>query len=175
MYAGRIEKLLAHYSIVPTCIINQQGKVTRANRKIAEVFKYDGIEGNDIFALTGIKTQDIVKAAEDGSFLVLKRNDKAFKIQAGFVGEGETATIMLYFLDITSFENLKELHNDNQTCIALINVDNFDELMTSAGEGRELAVSAEIDKHIRTWVENIGAAVARYKDHLYEVVLTNKN
>jgi len=175
MYAGRIEKLLAHYSIVPTCIINQLGKVTRANSKIAEVFKYDGIVGNDIFALTGIKVQDIIKAAEEHSFVVLKRNDKAFKIQAGFVGEGETAAIMLYFVDITSFENLKEMYNDNQTCIALINVDNFDELMNSAGEGRELAVSAEIDKHIRAWVENMGAAVARYRDHLYEVVLTHKN
>lgn len=175
MYAGRIEKLLAHYSIVPTCIVNQLGKITKANSKIAEVFKYDGITGNDIFALTGIKVQEIIKAAEDGSFLVLKRNDKAFKILAGFIGEGETAAIMLYFVDITSFENLKEMYNDNQTCIALINVDNFDELMNSAGEGRELAVSAEIDKHIRAWVENMGAAVARYRDHLYEVVLTHKN
>ena len=43
MYAGRIEKLLAYYSIVPTCIINQQGKVTKANSRIADVFKYDGI------------------------------------------------------------------------------------------------------------------------------------
>lgn len=175
MYAGRIEKLLAHYSIVPTCIVNQLGKITKANSKIAEVFKYDGIIGNDIFALTGIKIQEIIKSAEDGSFLVLKRNDKAFKILAGFIGEGETAAIMLYFVDITSFENLKEMYNDNQTCIALINVDNFDELMNSAGEGRELAVSAEIDKHIRAWVENMGAAVARYRDHLYEVVLTHKN
>ena len=175
MYAGRIEKLLAHYSIVPTCIINQLGKVTRANSKIAEVFKYDGITGNDIFALTGIKVQDFIKAAEDGSFIVFKRNDKAFKIQAGFVGEGETATIMLYFLDITSFENLKDMYTDNQPCIALINVDNFDELMNSAGEGRELAVSAEIDKHIRAWAEELGAAIARYRDHLYEVVLTHKN
>ena len=175
MYAGRIEKLLAHYSIVPTCIINQLGKVTRANSKIADVFKYDGITGNDIFALTGVKVQDFIKAAEDGSFIVFKRNDKAFKIQAGYVGEGETATIMLYFLDITSFENLKDLYTDNQPCIALINVDNFDELMNSAGEGRELAVSAEIDKHIRAWAEEMGAAVARYRDHLYEVVLTHKN
>ena len=100
MYAGRIEKLLAHYSIVPTCIVNQLGKITKANSKIAEVFKYDGIIGNDIFALTGIKIQEIIKSAEDGSFLVLKRNDKAFKILAGFIGEGETAAIMLYFVDI---------------------------------------------------------------------------
>lgn len=175
MYAGRIEKLLAYYSIVPTCIINNQGKVTKANSRIADVFKYDGIAGNDIFALTGVKLPDIVKAAEDDTFIVIKRNDKAFKILAGFIGEGETASILLYFLDITSFENLKELYSDEMICMALINVDNFDELMSSAGEGRDLEISTEIDKHIRAWAGKMGAAVARYKDHQYEVVLTNKN
>ena len=52
MYVGRVEKLLAYYSAMPMCVINSQGKVTRASRKIVEVFKYDGIEGGDIFALT---------------------------------------------------------------------------------------------------------------------------
>lgn len=175
MYAGRIEKLLAYYSIVPTCIINAQGKVTRANAKIADVFKYDGITDADIFALTGIKLPDIVSSAESGSFLMIRRNNKAFRIMAGFIGEGETASIMLYFLDITAFENLKELYHDEQVCIALINVDNFDELMANAGEDRELALSTEIDKHLRNWATRMGAASARYRDHLYEVIMTRKN
>ncbi len=175
MYAGRIEKLLAHYSIVPTCIINAQGKVTKANEKIAEVFKYDGITGGDIFALTGIKLPEIIKAAENGEYLMVKRNDKAFRIMAGFIGEGETASIMLYFIDITAFERLKELYHDEQICIALINVDNFDELMASAGEERELELSTEIDRHIRNWSNKMGAASARYRDHLYEIIMTRKN
>ena len=175
MYAGRIEKLLAYYSIVPTCIINQQGKVMKANSKIADVFVYDGIIGYDIFALTGVKLPDILRAAEDGSFEVVKRNDKAFKMLAGYIGEGETASIMLYFIDITSFENLKDLYNDEKVCIAMVNVDNFDELMLSAGGDRELEITSEIDKKIRAWVAGMGAAVARYKEHLYEVVLTHKS
>lgn len=175
MYAGRIEKLLAYYSILPTCIISQQGKVTKANSRIADVFKYDGIVGNDIFALTGVKVQDIIKVAEEGTYEVIKRNDKAFKILAGFIGEGETAAILLNFVDVTSFENLKEMYNDEKVCIALVNVDNFDELMSSAGEGRELEISTEIDRRIRSWVTKMGAATARYREHIYEVVLANKN
>ena len=57
MYVGRIEKLLSYYSPMPMCVVNAQGKVTRASRCIDEVFKYDGIVGADIFALTGIKLQ----------------------------------------------------------------------------------------------------------------------
>ena len=51
MYVGRVEKLLAFYSAIPMCVINSQGKVTRASRKIVEVFKYDGIVDGDIFVL----------------------------------------------------------------------------------------------------------------------------
>ncbi len=175
MYVGRIEKLLAYYSIVPTCIINRQGKVTKANSRIADVFKYDGIIDYDIFALTGIKLADIEAAAKEGTFLTLSRNEKAFKISAGFIGEEETASIMMYFMDITSYENLKERYNDEKVCIALVNVDNFDELMASAGEGAELQLSTQIDKLIRSWVAKMDGAVSRYRDHLYEVIITRKN
>lgn len=175
MYVGRIEKLLAYYTLVPMCIINSSGKVTRANKKIADVFKYDGIIGGDIFALTGIKLPEIVVAAKEGTVLYLKRNNKAFRILCGFIGEGETASVMMSFIDITSFENLKELYNEEKPCIALINVDNLEELTPSGKEENELEISTEIDKLIRNWSAGMGAAVSRYKDHMYEMLLTQKN
>ena len=145
MYVGRIEKLLAYYTLVPMCIINSIGKVTRANKKIADVFKYDGIIDGDIFALTGIKLPEIVIAAKEGTALYLKRNDKAFRILCGFIGEGENASVMMSFIDITSFENLKDLYNEEKPCIALINVDNLEELTPSGKEENELEISTEID------------------------------
>ena len=89
MYVGRIERLLAYYSPLPMCIVNAQGKVTRASRKIAEVFKYDGIIDYDVFALTGIKMPDFVKAAENGEPLYIQRNDKVFRIGCDFLGTRE--------------------------------------------------------------------------------------
>ena len=175
MYVGRIEKLLAYYTLVPMCIINSIGKVTRANKKIADVFKYDGIIDGDIFALTGIKLPEIVIAAKEGTALYLKRNNKAFRILCGFIGEGENASVMMSFIDITSFENLKDLYNEEKPCIALINVDNLEELTPSGKEENELEISTEIDKLIRNWSAGMGAAVSRYKDHMYEMLLTQKN
>ena len=175
MYVGRVEKLLAHFSVMPMCVINAQGKVTRASKKIAEVFKYDGIVDADIFALTGIKLADIIKAAGEEDALHLKRNDKIFKIVTGFIGEGENTSILLYFVDVTSFENLKDLYNDDKACVAIISVDNFDELTASAGDDRELALSTEIDRLIRGWGARLEAAVVRYREHLYEMFFTHKN
>ena len=42
---------------------------------------------------------------------------------------------MMSLRDITSFENLKEFsHNEEKPCIALINVDNLEELTPSGKE-----------------------------------------
>ena len=79
MYVGRIEKLLAYYTAIPMCIVNTQGKITRASKKIVDVFIYDGIIGADIFALTGIKIQDIIAAAEDDRAMVALFSIKTIK------------------------------------------------------------------------------------------------
>ena len=94
MYVGRVEKLLAHYSQIPLCFVNLNGKITRASSKIAEVFKYDGIIGRDIFELTRIKPAELIEAAQNETNLYLDSNDKSFKILSEFIGEGETASIM---------------------------------------------------------------------------------
>lgn len=175
MYVGRVEKLLTNYSPIPMCIININGKVTRASKSIADVFKYDGIIGRDIFELTRIKPADVIKSAEDETYLYIDKNDKSFKIVTGFIGEGETASIMMQFIDVTSYETLKDIYNDDKACVAVINVDNFDELTASAGEDREMEISTEIDKLIRNWGSKLGAAVVRYRDHLYEVFISHKS
>lgn len=175
MYVGRIEKLLSYYSPMPMCVVNAQGKVTRASRRIDEVFKYDGIVGADIFALTGIKLPEITAAAEENTVLYLKRNERNFKVVPGVIGSGETEAILLYFVDVTSYETLKDLYNDEKVCVMVINVDNFDELTSSAGEAREMQISTEIDKLIRSWCTRLEASVTRFREHLYQVILTQKN
>lgn len=132
MYAGRIERLISRYSPIPMCAVSMQGKVTRASSSIAEVFKYDGIVDGDIFALTGIKLPEIIEAAENGTDLFVERNERNFRIVSGFLGEGETASILLYFIDITDYQHLKDIHVCEKPCVALVNVDNFDELSASA-------------------------------------------
>ncbi|MBQ6495843.1 MAG: DHH family phosphoesterase [Firmicutes bacterium] len=174
MYVGRIERLLAYYTPLPMCIVNKQGKVTRASQRIADVFKYDGIVDYDIFALTGIKLQEIEEAARAGKSLYIERNEKYFKIFCAFLGETEEASIMMYFVDISAYQRLKEMYNDDKVCLALVSVDNYDELTASESE-REIAISNKVDRLIRSWVADMNAAIVRFRDPLYEVVLTHKN
>ncbi|MBR0127034.1 MAG: DHH family phosphoesterase [Firmicutes bacterium] len=175
MYAGRIERLLAYYTPAPMCIVNSQGKVSRASQKIADVFKYDNIVDYDIFALTGIKMAEIIEAAKEDKVLYIERNDRIFKIFCSFLGEEENASIMMYFQDVTSYDKLKTMYNEEKVCLALVNIDNYDELAANEGEDREMAILTELDILIRRWASELDAAVIRYRDPLYEIVLRYKD
>lgn len=175
MYVSRIEKLLSAYSPVPLCILSPQGKVSRASSKIDEVFIYDGIRGADVFALTGIKHQEIIEATREGRALTISRNDRTFKIMTSFIGDGELASIAMYFFDVTNYEVLKVIHNQERSCMAMVNVDNFDELTSTTGEETQMLLASEIDKVIRGWGAKMDASITRYKEHLYFMVFEYKH
>ena len=175
MYLSRIEKLLCMCCPIPLCIVDANGKVSRTNSKIDEVFLYDGIGGMDIFQLTGIKHQEFVEAATEEKNLTLSRNGKVFKIQTSFVGKGETASVAIYFIDITNFENLKTLHAQDQTCMAIISIDNYDELIATAGEESQMSLSTQIDKVVRAWAAGLEASITKHKEHMYFLVFRHKH
>ncbi|MDD6310888.1 MAG: DHH family phosphoesterase [Firmicutes bacterium] len=193
MYVGRIEKLLAYYTPVPMCIINAQGKVTRSNNKIAEVFKYDGIIGMDFFQLTGVKLVEIKQAAADDvpnlentmngkspsaerKPIVIERNDRAFKLECNLIGDGDNASLIIQFIDVTSYENLKKLYNNDRMSVAIIQIDNYDEIVTGSGdeEGVGVDIIAKIDKLLRQWIASKDGVITKYKDHLYKAMITQK-
>jgi len=182
MYVGRIERLLAYYSPLPMCIVNAQGKVTRASKKITEVFKYDGIIDYDIFALTGIKMPEFVEAAKSEEPLYIQRNDKTFRIGCAFLGGGEEddevredASIILHFTDITAYEELKERYKDDRVYMMLVNVDNFDEIISGSSDDSDSNVRVNIDKLIRSWAAGMEAMIVRYRENMYELAITHRN
>ena len=179
MYVGRLEKLLTMYTPLGMCSVNMQGKVTRASERIGEVFKYSAIEGADIFTLTRFKMPEIIEAARAEKSLFYNNGDNYFRVKCFVLGDGEideeSGSILMYFINETAFQQTKELYRDNMVCVALLMIDNYDELTSRAGEEGELNVAAEIDRKIRQWGAEIDAAVARYRAHMYEIVFSYKH
>ena len=169
----RIEKLLTAYMPFPMCIINDKGKVTRASSRIDQVFIYDGIKDADIYALTGFKYSDFQSQFENRSALFLSRNDKIFKIFAAPLSITSRAPLLICFLDVTEHEALKTAYHDEKTCMAIVSIDNFDELFSNAVEDTKAQLVTQIDKDIRSWAANLNASIIRYRDHMYTLTLSN--
>ena len=71
-------------------------------------------------------------------------------------------------------ERLKKANEDSQSCIALINIDNYDELLSSSPAEEQSSISAEIDKKVRAWTQYMDAAVTRVRSNRYYVQFEQK-
>ncbi len=165
-----MEEILAMYSPFPMCVINASGKVVVAGDKIGEVFLYDSIEDADIFAITGIKHADFLAADAGEKTLTVARNDRVFKVFTQVL-ENTDSHMAIYFHDISSHEALKKLYNSERTCMAIVNIDNFDELMKNTNDENDMALRSTIDKTVRQWAARFNASITRYRNDLYFVVM----
>lgn len=160
-------KLVSSYIPLPMCIVSRNGKVVRSNDHINEVFIYDGIESADFFALTGIKVSELFQEIGSDQYRVLERNGKQFRLMINLEGEGEDANLLVFFEDITNFENLKERYNDERVCVAKINIDNYDDLIASTSAGKRMLVSTEVDKAIRKWASKCTGSINQLNEEQY--------
>lgn len=170
MEATNFENIISSYIPMPVCVINSSGKITSANDKIGDVFIYDAIVDADIFTLTGVKTVDLYEAAKDNTrSIIIKRNDRIFKLICQTTSDEEDSHLTILFSDVTGFEELKEMYNNEKLCIGKIQIDNYDELMANTPLDARVAVPNEIDKVVRKWAEKINGAINRMKDDSYVV------
>ena len=167
MTAMKLEDFMSSYIPVPVCVINKKGKVVCAGEKIGEVFLYDDIVDADIFALTGIRVSELYDAAETESHPILKRNDKKFKLICHKVSQEEDSNLAILFSDVTNMEELKVKYNNEKLCIAKIQIDNYDELISNTQVEYRISLPNEIDKIIRKWAEKIYASVNMMGDDSY--------
>ncbi len=155
----------------PACTVNAEGKVTGVSPKISEVFIYDSIEDTDIFILTGIRYKDLLTLEERETPMIINRNDKFFRIAAAPVDKKKSEDLCVYFVDVTLQEVYRRKYDAERTCIAIINVDNFNELLNSNSEEKRSGLTGDIDKTIRQFFARNTASVTKIKGEQYLVVI----
>ncbi|MEE0741994.1 MAG: DHH family phosphoesterase [Emergencia sp.] len=152
---------------VPMCIVNKKGKIVCANEHIDKVFIYDGIEDADFFALTGIKISDLYGPADENSYHILERNGRQFRLITNTENDEEDGNLLVFFNDVTNFENLKDRYNDEKVCVCIINIDNYDELVASTSPEKRMTANAELDRAIRQWAVKAKGSINKLNSSKY--------
>ncbi|MDY5423713.1 DHH family phosphoesterase [Hornefia butyriciproducens] len=161
------EKKLTESVPFPMCVVDQKGKIVGFNSRISDVFIYDEITGSDFFALTGIRIDDLMTAAETDVYRTIERNGKKFRLFSSLNGTAPPSNMLVYFYDITRYESLKETYEEERTCVCIIRIDNYDELIASTLPDMRMQISTQVDKTIRKWASDIRASIINNKSDEY--------
>lgn len=161
------EEKMARYSPVPFVVVNNNGKVVRANELINKVFIYDELTGYDFFQLTGFRVEDLKECAATGESRPLSRNDRDFRVFATRDESDEDGNIFVFFYDITTFMQIREKYDDEKICVARINIDNYDDLISGTDPSMRMTITSQLDKIIRDWSARIKGSIVTMRAGQY--------
>lgn len=82
--------------------------------------------------------------------------------------------LIIYFIDIT--ENIKTLkkYNETQTCIGIITIDNYEELIQRISAEEKLQVTAKIEKAIYEWAGKTNGLIVKEERETFVYIFEQK-
>ncbi|MBP3597690.1 MAG: DHH family phosphoesterase [Clostridia bacterium] len=146
----------------------------------------------DEFAETDVNTYliPIVKEIK----LDLEKNEKAKEITKQFNINGKTYKIYcgvgkskkkdkrrakeymltLYFVDETKYNELFDKYNKESTCIGIINIDNYDEIVQRALPEEKITLLSKIEKEIISWASKTEGLVSKTESNSFIFVFNQE-
>ena len=68
---------------------------------------------------------------------------------------------ILYFIDITDKQELLNKYNNSQSCVAIVMIDNYEEIMQRIAEDKKTQVIAEVERKLYEWAGNSGGLIVK--------------
>ena len=112
----------------------------------------------------------------------MKIGDKNYKVIAEYTKLREkehknsseyTATV--YFLDETNYVKLLEEYTNSRTCIGIIVLDNYEELMQRVTEEEKLKITSNAEKNIYSWVNKYDGLLVKSERDTYVCIFDQLN
>ena len=159
---------------LPLCIVDGEGTILWFNNQFPTIYEDAEMLNSDITQLTGLKYAELVQCGAGEKHITVNRSGKTYRVMATFSEAEEKGSILLYWVDVTNLENLKTMYNDEKLCYALVDVDNYDELIASTADERKSILASQIETTLRQWAARIFATVVRYKSGRYFIAFEHK-
>lgn len=149
---------------VPVCVVGTDNIVSMANHMMKDVFVYDDIVGSNFFALVGIKRDALLDANK--SEILIEKNERKFRIRVNEDAD-ENHDIVVFFDEKTLRESFRDRLRDESPAIIFINIDNYDELLSSVPEDYKRVIPSQIDGIVRRWGDSYESPVMSTDDDTY--------
>lgn len=160
---------------VPLTVVDIDGRINWYNSKFIEMLDDDSVIGKNISDLVPTISQEQFNAS--GEQKNIKIGDRLYNVYANAVALEEDQSdiaIMLYWFDITEVHQLQTRFEEEKSVVAMINVDNYEDVMNETKEDRIPFLTSEIDKKINLWANRMNAMIKRYQKDKYIVVFQAK-
>lgn len=163
----------------PLVIVDEKGTIIWYNTPFLNLYKDQDIMNMSITSLiSSIEVENIINRGKCTFPVDISGNSyTAFPnvVDVSKTNSERNKILMFYFVNDTHFKKLEQKYVDENTIIAKIEVDNFDEAMDSTPSNNRPQLIAEIDSTIKSYFEDFDALVRKYDSDMYLVVMNFKS
>ncbi len=160
---------------MPLALIQLDGTIIWYNSSLRKIF-----DGKDLLEKTigsFVKGMDFESIMEDVSKTTKETtiNGRQYSVLKNLVKVDEKTSVneyimLLYFIDNTELTEIKKKYEDEKVSIAIIIIDNYDELMQSTEDSSRPLMNAEIEKKISQWIGFTNGIIKKYGRDRYVFV-----
>jgi len=157
---------------MPLVVIELDGTIIWYNSSFRGIFK-----GQQLFdRAIGAFIEDLDPGSIiDSSGRVTKEvdiDDRHFTVLGNYIKidgkyERDEYILMLYLIDNTELVELKSRYEKEKTCVGVIIIDNYDDLMHSMDDSVRPQMLAEIDKKMNVWTSHTNGVLRKYERDKY--------
>ncbi len=170
----------ARYAIlnlpIPLTLVDLDGKISWYNSKFSEMVDKKDILGQDLKSL--VPQMDVEDIIEDDDVREIRLGDRYYHVLHNLVKlgdeEDDRLIMMLYWIDQTEFVSVQEKYDDERPIVALVQVDNYDDVLNDSKEEKRPVIKAEIDQKIKLWATRMNGLMKKFGDDKYLVIFESK-
>ena len=163
----------------PLVVTDEKAKILWYNTPFINLFNESNVLEGDLENLIGDIDIANILNSEGQRTIPVEVNKRFFNIYTNIVEnkseKGDGKSVLFYLVDNTAYQNLKDKYTDEFAIVAKVEVDNFDEAISSAPSEIRPLLIAEIDSTISQYFEEYDALVRKSDEDLYLVVMNFKS
>lgn len=167
---------------LPVTVVNVDGTVNWYNEEFAKLFDDAYMFGSTLESVVGgIKWGDILKSSADIRKEITV-NGREFTVVGSMVRDKDSAAdnedkylTYLYFIDNTEEKRLKALYDAERTAVAIITIDNYDEVLQRVNDSDQQQIVSQIRNLINLWAGEGDAIVKKTERDRYFMFFENKH
>lgn len=144
-------------------LINDKFTIEWANPYMSDIVDIDSLIGEDIFILSE-EIHGLIKSNEKREMTISIRNHK-YKV----IYKSEEK--LLYFFDVTEQENIHEQYLADRTVIAILFIDNYDELTQGMDDQNKSLTNSTVTSIINEWAAAHGIFIKRINTDRFLAIL----
>ena len=171
---GEIKPAVTHTPLPTVVALATTGEIVWANDGFAEISgQFSGARHMRLTELAPtFETRWLIEGKQQfpGE---LRMGKRIYHVFGSMVPSGAGQMMMLHFLDCTDYVQLRDAAETRRPAIAVIAIDNYEELTKNATDSEKSTILADIDKRLFSWIKDSNAVLRKYDRDKYIFIIEN--